>query len=125
MYLGIYFICIAGIITNIRDIVIYYFIIVFNHYSLLLLLLTTVTPQTYTWLVGQFPHPEVMPVIGYEENKEIDWLIIITQVYETLINTDTSPIHETWNKPNAFWSLSTGDGAWEICRKLQICKSVS
>jgi len=26
-------------------------------------------------LVGQFPYPMVTPVIGYKENKEIDWLI--------------------------------------------------
>jgi hypothetical protein len=24
------------------------------------------------YILGQFPHPEVMPVLGYEENKEID-----------------------------------------------------
>jgi len=26
-------------------------------------------------LVWQFPYPMVTPVIGYKENKEIDWLI--------------------------------------------------
>jgi len=28
-------------------------------------------------LVWQFPYPMVTPVIGYKENKEIDWLIDI------------------------------------------------
>jgi hypothetical protein len=27
--------------------------------------------------VGQFPHPEVKPALGYEENKEIDLKLII------------------------------------------------
>jgi hypothetical protein len=37
-----------------------------------LLSLTTALPQTYIHSVRQFPHPEVVPVIGYEENKDDD-----------------------------------------------------
>jgi hypothetical protein len=32
--------------------------------------LTTVISQTYIDFGRQFPHPEVLPVMGYEENKD-------------------------------------------------------
>jgi hypothetical protein len=34
--------------------------------------LTTVIPQIYIYFVREFPHPEVKPVMGYEENKDDD-----------------------------------------------------
>jgi hypothetical protein len=48
----------------------YYIVILYNHWILLLLGLTTVISQTYIYFVRQFPHPEVLPVMGYEENKD-------------------------------------------------------
>jgi hypothetical protein len=40
----------------------------YNNWILLLLSLTAVLPHS----VRQFPHPEVVPVIAYEENKDDD-----------------------------------------------------
>jgi hypothetical protein len=53
----------------------YYILILYNHWTLLLLSITTVIPQTYIYFVRLFPHPEVMPVMGwggYEVNKDDD-----------------------------------------------------